>query len=276
MSKRSIESLGLIGAGNMGSALIRGACDSLLVEPKNVWIYDPDTEKTAALARDPGVRVASSGVQVLANAGTILLAVKPQILVDVLKELGPAEQKDQVFISVAAGIPTALIEKHLGERAIVIRAMPNTPAMLGKGATAVAGGTRATMHNMANAQVLFGAVGLAVSVEEEQMNAVTGLSGSGPAYVFRMIEALTQAGIAAGLGRQVADNLARQTVLGAATMASDLESDPAELRRRVTSPGGTTEAGLKVLDEAGFMELIERVVLRARDRGQELGKALED
>ncbi len=271
MSK--IKTLGFIGAGNMGAAIMRGACKAHIVDPDNIWIFDPDTEKTAQLADELGLSVAQSGKQVLENADTVLLAVKPQIITNVLKPLASAVRPGQLFISIAAGIPCSLIEDTLIPDAVVVRTMPNTPAMLSRGATAIAPGSRATDDHLTIATTIFEAVGIAVQVNENQINAVTGLSGSGPAYVFRMVEALTQAGTAAGLSLDVSDKLARQTMLGAATMTADPDADPADLRRRVTSPGGTTEAGLKVMDDAGFMQLMEKVVIRARDRGEELGNA---
>ncbi len=270
MSK--LKSLGFIGAGNMGAALMRGACKTAIVNPGDLWIYDPDTAKTGELSTELSIRVAESGQQVLEKADNVILAVKPQIISDVLAALHSGVRPGQLFISIAAGIPCSLIEDALGPDAIVVRTMPNTPAMLSLGATAIAPGSRANAEHIATAKAIFDSVGVAVEVEESQINAVTGLSGSGPAYVFRMVEALTRAGVAAGLSPEVSDKLARQTVLGAATMAANPDADPADLRRRVTSPGGTTEAGLQVMDEADFMLLIQNVVIRARDRGQELGK----
>ena len=270
-----LDTLGLIGAGNMGGALLRGVAAAGLVAPDSIWVADAAEGKAAALAEELGAHAAASNAEVLSATETIILAVKPQNVAELLAEIAPGARPEHLFISIAAGIPIAMMQKTLGPAARIVRVMPNTPSMLGHGAAGAARGPAATSADLKRTLAIFQAVGVAVEVDESQINAVTGLSGSGPAYVFYLIEALTAAGWQAGLAPDVADQLSRQTVLGAAVMAQETGQDPAELRRQVTSPGGTTEAGLRILSEADFPGLIARTVARAAERGEELGKLLE-
>lgn len=267
--------LGLIGAGNMGSALIRGVIESNLLSPANISIYDIDTAKTANLAQELKVKVAPSPADLLKQADTIIFASKPQDIHKVLDAIAPQVGPAHLFISIAAGIPLKVIAGRLGPAARLIRVMPNTPAMIGCGATGVARGAAATDADAQRALAIFGSFGLAVEVDESLLDAVTGLSGSGPAYVFYMIEALAAAGEKAGLSPDIAAALTRQTVLGAARMVIETGTNPAELRRRVTSPNGTTEAGLRVMREADFPGIIERTVAAATERGRELGRMFD-
>jgi pyrroline-5-carboxylate reductase len=267
--------LGIIGAGNMGAALARGVIGFQVLPPDHILVIDINSEKTAVLAEDLGVCVAPSSAELLAGSDVVVLAVKPQFMAAMLEEIAPHVRPENLIISIAAGIPAAMIEKALGGEPRVVRVMPNTPLMCGYGAAGAARGRFAGDADMQAALDIFRAVGVAVEVDESQINAVTGLSGSGPAYVFRLMEALKAAGEQAGLSPEVADVLSRQTVLGAAMMVDQTKQEPAELRRQVTSPNGTTEAGLKVLDDGGFMDLIARTVLRATERGDELAKLAE-
>ncbi|MFP4580030.1 MAG: pyrroline-5-carboxylate reductase [Candidatus Sumerlaeia bacterium] len=267
--------LGLIGCGNMGSALLAGVVKAGVVSTDCVGLTDVDAAKASALAADLGAKQCVSNGELLEFADVVILAVKPQVMGDVLAELASSVREKHLFISIAAGIPLSMIEGKLGGDVRAIRVMPNTPALLGCGASGLAKGRLATDADMQRAIDIFQAVGVAVEVDEDQINAVTGLSGSGPAYVFRMAEVLVRAGEKAGLDAAASLMLARQTILGAARMMTETTDSPEELRRKVTSPGGTTEAGLKVMDEGGFAELIEKVVIRARDRGDELGKMLQ-
>ncbi|MBN1868566.1 pyrroline-5-carboxylate reductase [Candidatus Sumerlaeota bacterium] len=264
--------LGFIGAGNMGSALIRGVIEAGLLSADRIRIADVDARKTSSLAKHLGVGVAANNTDLLAQADTIVLAVKPQGMIAVLSEIAPGASERHLFVSIAAGVPIRKFEEALGGSARVVRVMPNTPSMIGCGAAGLARGTHATPADMERALSVFRSVGCAVEVEESQLDAVTGLSGSGPAYVFHMIEALTDAGEKAGLSREVATVLTHQTVLGAARMVVETGVEPAELRRRVTSPNGTTEAGLKILSEGGFLDLVGRTVARAAERSRELAK----
>ncbi|HUT26044.1 MAG TPA: pyrroline-5-carboxylate reductase [Sumerlaeia bacterium] len=269
------RSLGFVGVGNMGAALARGVVQSGLLPPERVWVSDVDPGKTRRLADELKVRVAEGNRDLLARTDTPVLAVKPQGFSDLLDELAPAAESRHLFISIAAGVPVRAITRRLGRDARVVRVMPNTPALIGCGATGVARGGGATDADLQWTLEIFNSVGVAVEVREEQINAVTGLSGSGPAYVFHLVEALTRAGEKAGLAPETAAALTRQTLLGAARMVCESGIDPAELRRRVTSPGGTTEAGLKILADADFLGLIERMVARATERGAELARMAE-
>ena len=266
--------LGLIGAGNMGTALLAGVVKAGLVAASDVFVTDVDSGRARSLAESVGGRAVDSNTALLEAADTIILAVKPQVIGDVLGEIAPVASARHLFISIAAGIPIGLITGALGDDARVVRVMPNTPSLLGCGAAGLASGGGATPEDMQRALDIFGAVGIAVEVEESQINAVTGLSGSGPAYVFRMVEAMVEAGVSVGLSREAAEQLTLQTVLGAARMVVETDVDPAELRRRVTSPGGTTEAGLAVMEEAGFADIVGRTVARATERGEELGRTM--
>lgn len=272
---QKIGKFGLIGCGNMGSALVRGVVNAHLLEPYRIRLVDVDAKKARALAEETGAIMFESNLELFGPCPTIILAVKPQGIAALLDEIAPVVTGAYLLISVAAGIPLRMIENRLGREARVIRVMPNTPATIGCGAAAVARGSAVDDSDVETALAIFRAVGIAVEVEESQMDAVTGLSGSGPAYVFRMIEALARAGEKAGLPAEVAALLARQTVLGAARMAAETGEEPAELRRRVTSPKGTTEAGLQTLEAGGFEGLLERVVARAAERSKELARLFE-
>jgi pyrroline-5-carboxylate reductase len=259
----------------MGAALARGVINGGLVEARSVTVFDLDSSKVLRLTADLGVQAAASGAELLEKADTVVLAVKPQVMRQTLEELAPQVRPEHLFISIAAGIPISLMEKALPNTRRFIRVMPNTPAMVGLGATGVAPGAGATAFDIESTLAIFSSVGVAFQVEENQIDSVTGLSGSGPAYVFHLMEALSAAGQANGLAPEVAEKLALQTVLGAAVMARETGVAFAELRRQVTSPKGTTEAGLNTLAEGGFVDLIGRAVTRATERGRELGKLFE-
>lgn len=256
----------LVGCGRMGGAMLKGWLAQGL-QPGAVTVIDP---KIAPEWQDKGLRV---NAPLPENPAVLVLAVKPQMMVDALGEL--PELGDTLVVSVAAGT-TILTFEAAFPGAPVIRVMPNTPAAIGKGISALIGNDRATAAHLDLAETLMSAVGRVVRLDSEaQMDAVTGLSGSGPAYVFHLIEALARAGEAQGLSADMALELARVTVAGAGALAVDADEDPAVLRENVTSPGGTTAAGLKVLmnEETGLPPLIRRTVAAATERGRELGKA---
>lgn len=257
----------------MGEALVRGLVRQRVAEGAAVVVADPRAEVTARLAGELGVR--AGDIAAAADADVIVLAVKPQTMVQVLDDLGPrvrATDPRPIVISVAAGVRIATLEAALPEGTPVVRSMPNTPCLIGAGASAWALGRHADARAQAVTRALLEAVGLAVEVPEDQLDAVTALSGSGPAYVFALLEALGAGGIAAGLAPDVAALLARQTLLGAARLAAESGVDPAELRRRVTSPGGTTAAALGVLEARGWHDALVDAIVAARDRGRELGR----
>jgi pyrroline-5-carboxylate reductase len=269
------RTIGFIGAGNMASAIIRGLIGTGTLPAQRILAADPDAKRLGTLESELGVRVSADNVHVVRESDVVVLATKPQTFPQVLPLVSGALSPDTLVISIAAGISTRLIEHAFPEGMRVVRTMPNTPALVGAGATAIAGGTHATDGDLDLAETLFRSVGLAVRVPEAQIDAVTGLSGSGPAYVFSMIEALRDAGTGEGLPEETALRLASQTVFGAARLLLEEGEPPEVLRQRVTSPGGTTRAGLDALDAAGFADALRAAVRAATRRSEELGKIAE-
>ncbi len=260
-----MSALQIIGGGKMAEALIGGLVETGW-SAAEIHVCEPDPEHRRLLAEaHPEL---SLGTAPAAGVDAVI-AVKPDVVPGVLEDLAAAAPER--VLSIAAGVSTSVLEAGLADGVGVVRAMPNTPALVGQGAAAIAGGAAADADDLAWAASILEAVGTVVSVAEDDLDAVTGLSGSGPAYVFALAEALIAAGIAEGLDPETADALTRQTLLGAAALLSESGEDPAVLRRNVTSPGGTTQAGLEVLDEAGFGSLIAEVVKAATDRSRELG-----
>jgi len=265
-----------VGAGNMAGALIRGLIGTGTVPADRIIAADPDQDRLRALEAELEIRVTSDNAEAVKDATVAVLAIKPQVFAQVLPGLSVALPPDALLISIAAGISTIIIERSFPDGSRVVRTMPNTPALVGAGASAIAGGTHATDDDLELAETLFRSVGIAVRVPEEQIDAVTGLSGSGPAYVFAMIEALRDAGAREGLPEETALQLASQTVFGAARLLLDEKEAPEVLRDRVTSPGGTTRAGLDALAAAGFADAIMGAVRAATRRSAELGKIAEE
>ena len=259
--------LQVIGGGKMGEALLVGLAASGWAEARELHVVEPDPARQEIVDKAvPGVSVST---EPLYGIGAVI-AVKPDVVAAVLPGLAAAGASR--VLSIAAGVRTEAIEAGLLAGTPVVRAMPNTPALVGAGAAAIAPGSAAGAGDLEWARGILEAVGTVAVVAEADLDAVTGLSGSGPAYVFRLAEALRAAGTAQGLDPAVADALVRQTLLGAATLLAESGEDPGRLRENVTSPGGTTAAGLAVLDEAGFMDLIDRVVEAATRRSHELGQ----
>jgi len=265
--------LGLVGAGNMGQALLRGALRAGVVGPGSVWVADVRDAVVAALHAELGVGVASA-TELPAVANVLVLAVKPQHLLPVLASMAPALGPDHLVLSVAAGLPLAALQRAVPPGVPVVRAMPNTPCLVGAGASAFALGAAAGPLHAAVTEALLGAVGLARQVPEEALDAVTALSGSGPAYVFHLLEAMIAGGVGEGLDPGLARELALHTALGAAQLALASEVDPGTLRQRVMSPGGTTEAAIRSLDAAGFQAAVEAAIGAARARSAELAAAV--
>lgn len=269
--KKARKKIGIVGGGKMGSALIQGVIQAGIVSPGELIVADVDRRKLKELAGRFGIETTHMNRRA-AEAETIILAVKPQAVGDALDDMAKAVKNTTLIISIAAGIRLNFIEQRLAKEVRVIRAMPNTPAMIGEGATALAAGRAASPEDMSRAQQIFAAVGRTVIVKEELMDAVTGLSGSGPAYVFTIIEALADGGVAMGLDRDTARTLAAQTVLGSAKLVLSGENHPGELRDMVTSPGGTTIAGLRVLEEGKIRATLMAAVEAATKRSESLGK----
>ncbi|MBI4666584.1 MAG: pyrroline-5-carboxylate reductase [Nitrospinae bacterium] len=260
-----------IGAGFMGSALIRGLARSGLIDPSRIIATDPREGALKEIAADLGVRATMDNALAVSEADIVVICVKPQILSGVLKTLGRKISRKKLVISIAAGVKMETLQSLLPSGSRIIRAMPNMPSAVGQGATAICAGGDAEEMDVAMARQIFDAVGETVVVDEKQMDAVTGLSGSGPAFVFLFLEAFIDAGVRVGLPRDVARVLALQTLYGSAKFAKSTGEHPAALKDRVTSPGGTTIAGLAVLEEEAVRGALIRAVEAATERSKELG-----
>ena len=258
-----------IGGGQMAEAMIGGLLSGHVCPPEAIWATDPIAERRDRLKSQFGIGVGCANREAVSRADVVVLAVKPQTLPAVLAELGPA-LAHALVISIVAGGTIRTIVEQTGGATRVVRAMPNTPALVREGMTALAMGAGVSENDLLLVRTIFGAVGLVVAVEERLMNAVTGLSGSGPAYVFQAIEALADGGVLMGLPRQTADLLAAQTVLGAARLVLESGTHPAQLKDRVASPGGTTIAGLQQLEQGGFRAALMAAVEAATTRSKEL------
>lgn len=264
--------LGVIGCGKMGTALVEGAIKSGSVAAADVTGVDLHAAAREHFAASTGAAVATE-ISALAHCGIILLCTKPHDVRQALAEASEACGGNPVLvISIAAGVTLSALEDFVAEGMRVIRAMPNTPALVGKGAAGYCLGSRATREDAEAARKLLGSVGLAVEVPERLMDAVTGLSGSGPAYVYLVIDALADGGVRAGLPRADAVRLAAQTVIGAAAMVLETDEHPAVLKDMVTSPGGTTIAGIAELERHGLRHALIEAVTAATKRATELGK----
>lgn len=267
MSKR----IGFIGAGNMAQALIAGLTSSG-VTPESIRVVDPEPSQREKVKATYGVSHVDSASELAGWADVILLAVKPQVAAVVLRAAAPALSADKLLISICAGISLATLESHGGGAARYIRSMPNTPALVGEGATALAAGPRTTAADVAFAEQLFTSVGRCSVVAESYLDAVTGLSGSGPAFVMLVIEGLADGGVRAGLPRHIALELATQTVLGSAKLVRETKQHPGVLKDQVTSPAGTTIEGVATLERGGLRGLLIDAVTAAAKRATELGR----
>jgi pyrroline-5-carboxylate reductase len=267
-----MQSIGFVGSGNMAEALIRGILAADIYEPSRVFISDVRQERLEELGRVYGVTASPSNADLILQADIVVLSVKPQVMPEALESLGRAASAEKLFISIAAGVPVAKLAAGLGDVPIV-RVMPNTPALIGEGAAALFANELAEPH-LDTALAIFSAVGRAVVVTDERLiDAVTAVSGSGPAYFFLLMEAMVGTAVSLGLSQEVAESLVLQTARGAGILAADAAQrgeSPAALRRKVTSPGGTTEAALEVLATNGFQNLVDRALTAARDRSREL------
>ena len=263
--------LGVIGVGNMGEAILRGVIREQRLSHGEVVAYDPVRKREQVLAMEFGILCAENN-SIPGSCPHVLLAVKPQMMKAVLEEIRPVVREDATIISIAAGITTAYIDEHLGGRGHIVRAMPNTPMLVGCGVTAVAHGPRATPEDVHWAQRLFAASGLAIVMEESLMDAVTGLSGSGPAYLFYLIEAMTAAGVAEGMDPDIAAMLATQTCIGAGKLLAETKKPPEQLRAAVTTPNGTTERAITIMESAGVKAKIIEAIRAATARSRELGQ----
>lgn len=269
--------IAFIGSGNMAAALIHG-----LVEDgypvRHITAADPDRDKLAALERLDPINTTTDNAAAVAASDIIILSIKPQVAERVARELAPVlASRRPLVVSIAAGIRTTSLQRWLGGGLPIVRAMPNTPAMVQTGATALFATDEVSDDQRSHAESLLRAVGLILWLDDEdQMDAVTALSGSGPAYFFLIMEAMIKSAQSLGLSRDAAQLLTLQTALGAARMAMESDNDPAALRDRVTSPGGTTESAIGVLERAGLMDLFESALKAARDRSIELSRTLDN
>ena len=267
------RAVGIVGAGNMASALVKGWLAAGLYQPEEIWVSDVDREKLAQFRRRFKVVAAKDNADLVSGSRVVVVAVKPQIIDTVLAQLRPGGAAGKLFVSIVAGVPTMRIEAGLGPETRVLRVMPNTPALLGRGMSVVVRARYATPIDEKLGLKLLGAVGQAVTVPDERMlDAVTGLSGSGPAYVYLMVEGLITGGVHAGLPRALAVQLVLQTLRGAAAMLQETGETPEALRAQVTSPGGTTLAGLGELERRGFKDALAAAVVAATRRSSELGR----
>jgi len=265
--------VGFLGTGNMAEALIRGLIHAGVVGAGQICGSDPRVERCHEMQEKYKIAVGTDNVEVAKKSEILILSVKPQVMSKVLDEVAPHVHPNALVISIAAGIPIAAIEGKL-PKARVVRTMPNTPALVGAGATAIAAGGHATQDDLQAAKRIFDSIGLTVILEEAQMDAVTGLSGSGPAYIFLIIEALSDAGVKMGLSRYNALALSAQTVLGSAKLLLETNEHPGRLKDMVTSPGGTAIAGLHTLEQGGLRTTLINAVEAATKRSRELGEAM--
>jgi len=260
--------IGIIGCGNMGSALVRGMIDSHFRPASDLIIWDIDQEKRKQLVKS-GVCEAESSQDLVSRTTTVLLAVKPQQMNDVLSDIRPHLKEQSLIISIAAGIQIGWIKKRLNETVKVIRAMPNTPAVLCKGISAIAGDSSVGDIEFNHAELLFRSVGGVVRVPEEWMDAVTAISGSGPAYFFYLMQRMIEVGVELGLSDEVARKLVLSTAIGAGAMIGQA-GDPGNLRKQVTSKGGTTEAAFQVFEKEGLDEILAKGIRAAARRAKEM------
>ena len=261
-----------IGGGNMAEALLKGLLSGLAVAPGRIVATDVLQGRRDYLKATYGIIISADNTQAVRDSDVVILAVKPQVMPEVLRTIASVVSRDKLVISIAAGITIQTLQSALGSDSRVVRVMPNTPALVLSGAAGISPGAAATAQDVALVEQIFGAVGRAVVVSDDLMDAVTGLSGSGPAFVFAFIEALSDGGVLMGLSRQVATVLAAQTVLGAAKMVLETGKHPGELKDMVTSPAGTTIAGMHALESGGLRGVMMEVVRRATERSGALGR----
>lgn len=265
--------IAFVGAGNMAEAMIRGLLRGGECVASEIAASSPRDERIKELSDRFEIRTSTDNRAVLDGADIVIFSVKPQILGRVLEQVSSVVPENALTISIAAGVPIAAIESRLREGTRVVRAMPNTPALVDAGATAIAAGIHANEADLTDAKRIFDAVGITVVLDESLLDAVTGLSGSGPAYIFLILEALSDAGVKVGLSRRTAQLLAAQTVLGSAKLLIETNEHPGRLKDMVTSPGGTAITGLHTLEHGGVRTTLMDAVEAATRRSQELGKA---
>ncbi len=266
------KSIGFIGAGNMATALIKGLISSKLYKSEQINASDVDPDKLSEMSRQFGITGQSSNKELVNNSQIIILSVKPQIVKEVLEDIKDDIKDSHTIISIAAGIPLKAIEDILRKDVPLIRVMPNTPALIQKGVSVLAAGKKVSGADLLKAENIFKEVGKTIIVKEKMMDAVTAVSGSGPGFIFKIMEDYVNAAKKVGFDEQISLKLVMQTFLGATQLAEKSDQTLTKLREMVTSPGGTTEAGLRVLNEKGIGDIIEDSVKAACERSVELGK----
>lgn len=272
----SNKTIAVVGAGHMGAALIGGMLRGKLTSPKNITASRRSEEALAALKKEWDIHTTTDNQKAAAGADIVILAVKPQVSSQVLAELSAVIKPSQLVISLMAGITTATISQKLGKACPVVRSMPNTPCLVDAGATAVAAGAHAGPDEMTLAERVFSSMGKVVVLPESAMDAVTGLSGTGPVYIFMVIEAMIDGGVKMGIPRDVATKLAAQTVLGAAKLVIETGRHPAILKDEVTTPGGTAINAIHVLEAKGLRSVLIDAIVAATQRSQELSRLCGD
>ena len=264
--------IGFVGSGNMGQTLAAGVLRAGLVGNSSIRMSDKDGGKLKFVEKNLGISGTKVNSELVEWADTIILAVKPGIIPSVIEDMKSVVTPSKLVISIAAGVTISLIEQTLVGEIPVVRAMPNTPALVNHGATAIAGGHFADTSHMERANSIFSAVGVVVAVDESMMDAITALSGSGPAYIFFMAEVMEKAGKKLGLQPEMVQKLVKQTILGSAKMLIESDIGPRGLREKVTSPGGTTESALNFLKKNGFEQMLIKAISTAARRSAELSK----
>jgi len=267
------NTIGIIGTGNMGAAIVKTLHNNKVVNEKNIIIYDKDSSVTKEISNQFGVIVAKNNTELVQKSKYILLAVKPQIINEVLKEISPIINPGQIIISIAAGVSLAHIGKFLNENIGIVRIMTNTPLQVGAGASAITNNGKISDESKEFVKEIFNSGGIVVELKEDLIDAVTGLSGSGPAYIFIIIEALADGGVKKGLSRKIALDLAAQTVFGSAKLLIETGKHPGELKDMVTSPGGTTITALHELEKSGLRSTLMRAVEVATEKSKALNKS---
>ena len=264
-----------LGGGNMAEALIKGLLTGLGVDARHIVATDIVSERCDHLRGTYGINTSKDNQQAVHDSEVIFLAVKPQTVPALLASIAPGVGEDKLFVSIAAGVPLSTLQHALPDDSRVVRVMPNTPALVLEGAAGISPGAAASADDVALVERIFNAVGRATVVSDSMMDTVTGLSGSGPAFVFALIEGLSDGGVLMGLDRPTSTMLAAQTVLGAAKMVLETGRHPGQLKDMVTSPAGTTIAGMEALEEGGLRGLMMAAVRRATERSEELGRGLK-
>jgi pyrroline-5-carboxylate reductase len=272
-----VEKIAVIGAGSMSEALIAGIVENQLINPEQIWVTNrSNADRLATLHKQYGVSSTYDHRELLEGADIVLLAMKPKDAAASIEQVRHLLQSNMLIVSVLAGVSMDSIELLAQKQLAIVRAMPNTSAAVGQSATAIAVNNKVSDQQKSNVEKLFDTVGMTAFVEEHQLDAVTGLSGSGPAYIYYLIEAMEKSAVEIGLERDMAQQLIVQTLIGAAQMVANTTKTPQELRHAVTSPGGTTEAGLKVLSSHGVQEAFVECIKEATAQSKRMGKAIAE